>query len=172
MDIITKASSTILPSRSRYQLRHFVLHAHDTRPMQWRQIVLEAQKLAYDIAMAELDIKKKQIEIKRLAASGDEVDAIEAEERRLGIALTERVLAGARLELGWLEELAAEVGQFTAEQIEADQPEYWRLRLSRQASMDRMSIQQGIGACNLNSMLQAGMLQLEGQQQCDILPGA
>ena len=62
--------------------------------------MLEAQKLAYDIAMAELDIKKKQIEIKRLAASDDEVDAIEAEERRLGIALTERVLAGARLELG------------------------------------------------------------------------
>ena len=169
MDLIAQTNSTILPSRSRYQLRHFVLNAHDTRPMQWRQIILEAQQLAYNIAMAELDVRRKELEIKRLLASGDELDAIEAEEKRLGIALTERTLMGARLELGWLEELASEVGQFTAEQIEADQPEYWRLRLSRQASMDRMSIQQGIGACNLTSMLQAGMLQVEGQ--CAISPG-
>jgi hypothetical protein len=140
--------------------------------MQWHQVVLEVQQLAYNIAMAELDIKKKQIEIKRLIASGDEIDAIQAEEKRLGIALTERVLAGARMELTWLEELAVEVGQYTYEQIEANQPEYWQLRLSRQASMDRMSAQQGIGACNLNSMLQAGLLQIEGQQCLNTIPGS
>lgn len=169
MMLASQASSTILPSRSRYQLRQFVIGQHDTRPMQWRQIVLEAQRLAYDIAMAELDIRRKEREIKRLLASGDELDAIEAEEKRLGIALTERTLAGARLELGWLEELASEVGQFTAEQIEADQPEYWRLRLSRQAGLDQMSARQGIGAGNLQSMLSAGLLARE--DQCAISPG-
>jgi hypothetical protein len=169
MTMTSEIDNTILPSRSRYQLRQFVVGQHDTNPMRWRQIVLEAQQLAYNTAMAELDIKKKELEIKRLLASGDELDALEAEEKRLGIVLTERVLAGARLELGWLEELAQEVGQYTTEQIEADQPEYWRLRLSRQAGLDQMSARQGIGAGNLQSMLSAGLLAQEGQ--CGILPG-
>jgi len=169
MNLIQKSENTIFPSRSRYQLRQFVINQHDTRPMQWRQIVLEAQQLSYSIATAELDVRRKELEIKRLLTSGDELDIIEAEEKRLGIALTQRMLAGARLELGWLEELAAEVGQFTVEQIEADQPEYWRLRLSRQAGLDQMAARQGIGAGNLQSMLSAGLLAQEGQ--CGILPG-
>jgi hypothetical protein len=160
----------ILPSRSRYQLRTFVVGQHDTPQMQWRQIVIEAQLLAYNIRMAELDIQRKEIEIERLLASGDELDAIEAEEKRLGIILTERTLAGARLELGWLDELAREVGEFTPEQIEANQPEYWQARLARQAGLERMSAQQGIGTGNLQSMLSAGLLAQEGQ--CGILPGA
>jgi hypothetical protein len=169
MNLITQTAFTILPSRSRYQIRQFVIGQHDTKPMQWRQVVLEAQKLAYEIAMAELDVRRKELEIERLLASNDELDAIEAKEKRLGITLTERTLKGAMLELKWLEELASEIGQFTAEEVEANQPEYWRLRLSRQAGLDQLSAQQGIGAGNLQSMLSAGLLAQEGQ--CGILPG-
>jgi hypothetical protein len=170
MNLVEVSKKTITPSRSKYQLKNFVIFQHDTKPMQWRQIVLEAQQLAYSIAMAELDIRRKQIEIKRLLASGDEIDAIEAEEKRLGIVLTERALAGAMLELSWLEEFAKEVGEFSVEQVELDQPKYWGLRLSRQAGLDQMSAQQGIGAGNLQSMLNAGLLAQEGQ--CGILPGS
>jgi hypothetical protein len=159
----------VTTSRSKYQLRHFVVGQHDTKPMQWRQIMLEAQELAYSIAMAELDLQRKEIEISRLLASDDQLNAIEAKEKHLGIVLTQRALNGARLELQWLEELAAEVGQYSPEQIEADQPEYWRLRLSRQAGIDQMSSRQGIGAGNLQSMLSAGLLAQEGK--CAISPG-
>jgi hypothetical protein len=169
MDLVLQTKNAILPSRSRFQLRQFVIGQHDTGPMQWRQIALEAQQLAYSIAMAELDIQRKEIEIKRLLGSSDELDAIEAKEKQLGIVLTERALGGARLELKWLQEIAMEVGQFTLDQIEKDQPEYWRLRLSRQAGLDQMSARQGIGAGNLQSMLSAGLLAQEGQ--CAILPG-
>jgi hypothetical protein len=150
--------NTTLPSRSKYQLRNFVIGQHDTKPMQWRQILIEAQSLAYNIRMAELDIERKLIEIERLLATGDAIDAIEAEEKRLGIILTERTLEGAQLELDWLGEIAAEVGAHTLEDVENDQPNYWNLRLNRQAGLDRLSITEGVSASNLQSLLNAGLL--------------
>jgi hypothetical protein len=162
--------NTIIPSRSRYQLRQFVIGVHDTAPMQWRQILIEAQDLAYKIRMAELDCERKRIEIHKLLSTGDPLDAIEAEEKQLGLTLTERTLAGARLELSWLQELADEVGPHTFEQIEADQPEYWSKRLSRQAGLDQLAATQGISAANLQSMLNAGILKTE-EEQCAISPG-
>jgi hypothetical protein len=170
MNIEPYIQTTIIPSRTRYQLRNFVVATHDTGPMQWRQILLEAQDLMYKIRMAELGLQKNQIKMERLLETGDPIDAIEAEEISLGMTLTERTLEGARMELAWLQELAEETGAYTAEQIEADQPEYWVLRLSRQAELDRLSITQGVTAGNLQSMLNAGLLQKEHDQSA-IPPG-
>ena len=171
MKLQKAVETTILPSRTRYQLRHFVAGQHETPAAQYKQIIIEAERLAYDIAMAELDCKRKQIQIERLIKTGDELDAIEAEENRLGLVLTERKLAGARMEMAWLAEMAEETGHFTVEQIEADQPEYWQLRLSRQAGIEQMAAQEHIGAANLTCMLQIGMLSKEGQKCLDTPPG-
>ena len=162
--------NTIVTVRSRYQLRRFVVGQHDTAPMQWRQILLEAQDLIYKIRMAELSVQKANIEIERLLATNDPLDALEAEEKRLGVVLTERTLQGARQELAWLQELADEVGSFTAEEIEADQPEYWARRLNRQAGLDRLAITEGVSAGNLQSMLSAGLLTKEAP--CAISSGS
>jgi hypothetical protein len=170
MNLESYTAKTVMPSRTRFQLRQFVIGQHDTAPMQWRQILIEAQDLAYKIRIAELDVERKRIEIHKLLSTGDPLDAIEAEEKQLGITLTERTLAGARMELGWLQELADEVGSYTFEQIEADQPDYWTARLSRQAGLDRLSIEQGINAANLQSMLNAGLLNRE-DARCAIAPG-
>lgn len=158
-----------LPSRSRYQLRNFVVGQHDTAPMQWRQILIEAQDLIYKIRLAELGVQKANIEIERLIATGDPLNALEAGEKQLGVVLTERTLQGARQELAWLQELADEIGEFSAEEIEADQPEYWSRRLSRQAGLDRLALTEGVSAGNLQSMLNAGMLAKEAQ--CAISSG-
>ena len=163
MDLERYTSQTVIPSRSRYQLRQFVIGQHDTAPMQWRQILIETQDLAYKIRMAELDCERKRIEIQKLSATDDTLDVIEAEEKRLGLTLTERTLQGAYLELGWLEELADEVGAHSFEEIEANQPEYWKLRLNRQAGIDQLSVQQGISAGNLESMRLAGFLKNNNQ---------
>jgi hypothetical protein len=170
MNLQPYAHQHVIPSRTRYQLRHFVIAKHDTAPMQWRQVLIEAQSLLYNVRMAELDVRRKEIEIERLLATGDEIDAIEAEEKRLGIQLTERTLAGARMELQWLQEIAEETGVYTPEEIEADQAEYWAARLSRQAGIDQMATQQGIGAANLESMRLAGLLTTENQ--CDTSSGS
>lgn len=158
MDLEPYARATIIPSRTRYQLQHFVVDQHDTAPMQWRQIVLEAQSLIMNIRISELEMEKAQIEMERLSESDDPIDKIDAEIKRIGMVASERALQAARLELAWLQELADEVGVYTFEQIEADQPEYWALRLNRQASMDQLGTQLGVNPGNLTSMLQAGLI--------------
>lgn len=162
--------NTIIPSRSRYQLQHFVIGQHDTKPMQWRQLLLEAQDLIFKIRMAELDVETAEIQIGRLQATGDPLDAVEVERKSVGLTLTRRLIAAARLELAWLQEIAVEVGVFSLDDIEADQEEYWRRRLSRQAELDMLSGRQGIGVGNLQSMLQAGLI--VENQQCAISPGS
>jgi hypothetical protein len=165
MNLERYTAQTVIPSRSRYQLRQFVIGAHDTAPMQWRQILIEAQDLAYKIRLAELDCERKRIEIHKLLSTGDPLNQIEAEEKQLGLTLTERTLQGAHLELGWLQELADEVGPHTIDEIEADQHNYWQARLSRQAGMDQLSATQGIGVGNLESMRLAGLLTKEDDQR-------
>jgi hypothetical protein len=78
--------------------------------------------------------------------------------------LTERTLQGARMELGWLEELADEIGAYSFDEIEADQPEYWARRLNRQAGLDQLGAQTGINPGNLQSMLGAGLLEHDSTQ--------
>lgn len=168
--LLSQTANFITTGRTKFQLCHFVIGQHDTPQMKWRQIVIEAQQLAYNIRMAELDIERKRIEIHKLLSTGDPLDAIEAEEKQLGIVLTERTLAGARLEMSWLEELAKEVGFYTFDEIEADQSSYWAKRLQRQAEIDRFSAQNGINAGNVQSMLNAGLLENK-EEPCAISPG-
>jgi hypothetical protein len=170
MNLEPYTAQTVIPSRTRFQLRQFVIGQHDTAPMQWRQILIEAQDLAYKIRMAELDCERKRIEIHKLLSTGDPLDAIEAEEKQLGLTLTERTLQGAHLELGWLQELADEVGPHTIDEIEADQHNYWTARLNRQAGLDQLSATQGITTGNLESMRLAGLLTKE-DDQCAISSG-
>lgn len=161
MDLQPYTETTVIPSRTRYELTQFVIGQHATAPMRWRQLLIEAQDMAYKIRLAELDCEKKRIEIDRLLATGDEIDAIEAEEKRLGLVLTERTLEGARLEFGWLQDIAEQVGPYTLEDIEKDQPEYWSKRLNKQAGLEQLSATQGISAGNLTSMELVGLLELE-----------
>lgn len=154
-----QALDTIIPSRSKYQLKHFVIGQHDTPEMAWRQIILEAQALEYSIRQAKLSIKLTEIKIAELLATGNRKDEIKAEKKRLGLVLTQRTLAGAQLEMEWLKEIAAEVGYYSPQEIEDNQPEYWAKRLTRQADIDRASITEGISAGNLQSMLNAGLVE-------------
>lgn len=164
MDLEPYAETTIIPSRTRYELEQFVIGQHATAPMQWRQLIIEAQDMAYKIRMAELDCQKKQIEIERLLCTGDDIDAIEAERLKVNLILTERTLEGARLEFNWLQELAEEVAPHTLLEIENDQPNYWRQRLEKQAGLEQLSATQGISSSNLQSMELIGILQTEETQ--------
>ena len=169
MNIELSASQTIFPARTDFQLRKFVIGQHDTAPMQWKQIVLEAQELLYNIRMAELNIEKQMIQIERLLATGDRLDEIEAEEKQLAVVVTQRALYGARRELDCLRKIASEIGEYTIEDIEKDQPEYWSKRIKRQADTDAFGAANGITPSNVASMVFLGMLQQE--EQCAISPG-
>jgi hypothetical protein len=167
--------STIIPSRSKYQIERFVVNQHDTPQMQFQQILIEGADLTYKIKLAEINIEKTKIEISRLKNTGDEIDALEAEEKELGLNYTRLTLEGAKYELAVLEELFAKYPMYSYSDIEENQPEYWSLRLNRQAELDIAERREGISSGNLASMLNAGLierkLELEGNDEIRNLEG-
>ena len=82
---IAEAIQAIQQPRSRFQLENFVLGQHDTIEMQFYQLVLELQSLMNAYEMSEIGVRKMELKIKRLLETGDEMDALEAEEITLGL---------------------------------------------------------------------------------------
>ena len=142
--------------RSRYQLIHFVIGQHDTPEMRFYQLMLEIQDTAYKLRMAELGVRKAEVEITRLLATGDEIDAIEAEEKRVGLEQTEIVMGGALREMAVLEDIVDSSQHYTRDEIEHAQPEYWEKRLTRQTELQILS--GSVGWAQLDSMRQIGLL--------------
>ena len=125
---IHEAIEEIQQPRSRYQLIHFVLGQHDTPEMQFYQLMMELQDMGYKLRMARLGIKKLEIEIARLFETGDELDALEAEEKQVNFEQTVIVMRGAEREVAVLEDIFNSCQHYTRDEIEHAQPEYWEKR--------------------------------------------
>lgn len=153
------ANDYSMPSRTKYQLEHFVIGQHDTPEMRYRQIILEAKDLLHKINDVNicLEILKKKIE--KLEKSDDEIDQLKAKRKRLAMAVTEDALKGAHKEFQFLVEIAQDYRYYSVDEVEANQAEYWDLRLTRQATTDRIALEQGVNVGNLASMMQAGLVQ-------------
>lgn len=147
--------------RSDYQLKHFVIGQHDTPEMRFRQIIIEARELLYKIKNAELGIEIQKQKIDKLESAGDSIKHLKAQQHRLSMAITELALQSAKAELNYLVELSKDYRHYTPDEIEANQPDYWEKRLTRQATTDRVALEQGVNAGNLASMMQAGLVQKE-----------
>jgi len=154
---IHDAIAEVQQPRSRYQLVHFVIGQHDTPEMRFYQLCLELQDMGFKLRMAELNVKKTEIEIARLVATGDDLDAIEAEEKQVGLEQTRIVMRGAERELAILTDLFDESQKFTRDEIEHAQPEYWQKRLTRQTNLQIMA--GGVQWAQLDSLRQAGLLE-------------
>lgn len=141
--------------RSQYQLEKFVVNQHDTPEMQYVQIVNEIQNLYYTIKTVSLELKKKEIEIQRLKATGDDIDAIDAELKELGLEQTRVTAVGAFRELETLTNLLGNYKRYSREEIEKAQPEYWNKRMFRQLEVERS----GSGAAHLQSLIQMGSIE-------------
>jgi hypothetical protein len=153
---ITEAITEIQQPRSRFQLVHFVIGQHDTPEMRFYQLCLELQDMGYKLRLAEIAVRKSQVEIRRLVETGDELDAIEAEEKQVGLEQTEIVMRGAERELAVLGDLFDDSQKFTRDEIEHAQPEYWQKRLTRQTNLQLMA--GGVQWAQLDSLRQAGLL--------------
>jgi len=153
---IHDAIAEVQQPRSRYQLVHFVIGQHDTAEMRFYQVCLELQDMGHKLRMAQLGVRKAEIEIARLQATGDELDAIEAEEKQVGLEQTQIVMKGAEREVAILTDLFDESQKFTRDEIEHAQPEYWQKRLTRQTNLQLMA--GGVQWAQLDSLRQAGLL--------------
>jgi hypothetical protein len=134
---IYSALEEIQKPRTRFQLENFVLGQHDTDAQQYKQILLELQSALYTYRVAVLEMKKAEIEIKRLRETGDELDELDAQIKEIGLEKTNIVMIGARRELSDLVEIWEMFDhKYTYEEIEADQMNYWNMRLTRQAQLE------------------------------------
>lgn len=151
--------------RSRFQIERFVLGQHETIEMQFYQLCLELQASIFAIKRVELDIKRAKLKASRLRETGDELDALDAEDIELGLSQTEMTLFGAKRELDILLDIWKSFeNKFSRQQIESGQEEYWNKRLIRQAEMQAIG-QGSVDMGNMEALRQAGALEsfLESQ---------
>jgi hypothetical protein len=153
---IKEAIEEVQQPRSHYQMVHFVMGQHDTPEMQFYQLCQELMTTKHALELAALGQKKSQIKIDRLLATGDEIDAIEAEEMALGMEQTRIVVKGAERELAVLEDIFHSIPHFTRDEIEHAQPDYWEKRMTRQTNLQIMS--GNVGWAQLDAMRQIGHL--------------
>lgn len=161
------AIDAVQQPRSKFQIQHFVLGSHDTVEMAYHQLCMELKTMIASVHLREMEMKKNRIQIERLRATGDEIDAIDADMAEYALADSDAVYQGTLRELQILIDLWKEFPhKFTREEIEDAQPMYWRLRLTRQADMQAI----GEGKINygqVDAMRQAGILEdwMKGREQ-------
>lgn len=144
-------------TRSDYQLEKFVINQHDTDEMRYVQTLMEVQHIYYTVKHLSLETQKNQIKIDRLKATGDAIDAIDAEQIELGMEQTRLAALGTLRELETLLKILEQFPRYTRAQIEAGQADYWHKRMTRQIETDRMGGRPSMAA-HLNSLIQMGEL--------------
>jgi hypothetical protein len=156
---IEKAIQEVQQPRSRFQLERFVLGQHATEEMRYYQTVIELQDAIYKYKLAVISVKKSEIKIQRLRATGDELDELKAQQLELGLNQTLFAMVGAKREMEELVEIfEAFPKKYTRAEIEAAQPEYWQARLTNNAKAMLMG-GANVNPAHIEAMEQAGVLE-------------
>lgn len=140
------------PSRTNYQLRHFVVYQHDTPEMQYRQIIIEAKHLFHNLKLCELNVRLQEMKIDKLRAKADEKSQIKLAIAVEHLRVQQQSIEDMKLELDYLAQLFLEYPAFTPQQIEDNQEIYWKLRLNRQVRQDQVALERGTNAGNISSL--------------------
>jgi predicted transcriptional regulator len=157
-DEIDKAIAEVQQPRSRFQLESFVLGQHATDEMKYYQTVIELQDMIYKYKLAQIALKKAEVKISNLRATGKELDELKAQEIELGLAQTQFTMLGAEREIAHLVDIWNSFDKkYTREEIEAAQPDYWQARLTNNAKAMLMG-GSGVNPAHLEAMEQAGVL--------------
>jgi hypothetical protein len=157
-DDINKAIAEVQQPRSRFQLERFVLGQHATPEMQYYQTVVELQDAIYKYKLAVINVKKAELKIAKLRATGDDLDELKAQELELTLTQTEFAMVGAEREMKHLLEIFDTfTHKYTREEIEAAQPGYWQARLTNNAKAMLMG-GSSVNAAHIEAMEQAGVL--------------
>jgi hypothetical protein len=155
---INKAIAEVQQPRSRFQLERFVLGQHATDEMKYYQTVIELQDAIYKYKLAVINVKKSELKIAKLRATGDDLDELKAQEVELGLTQTSFAMVGAEREMKHLLEIFDTfTHKYTRAEIEAAQPDYWQARLTNNAKAMLMS-GSSVNASHIEAMEQAGVL--------------
>jgi hypothetical protein len=138
-DLIAAFDEIQMP-RSEYELRKFVIESQDTPAKAYAHCVLELSNKYDNLRLANIDVQIKEHEIADLEAKGDKIAMLEAQKKRIELEQTNRARLGALREFEALYRIWNEFEhKYTRAEIDADQPEYWSRRISRQANNDMVA---------------------------------
>jgi hypothetical protein len=149
--------------KSDYALKHFVVGRRDTEPIQYTQCVNELLIRHGKIRRYGIAVKKLKIEIERLQKSGDEIDALSAEEKLIDIEDFERATLGELREFACLYRIFMSFShRYTYDELQEAYEEDYHRKLVRQTDQAIRGTGH-IGAGNLEALRQAGL----NIQQCE-----
>jgi hypothetical protein len=143
--------------RTRFQLENFVVKEHDCPERKFLQVIVELKALRDGAIVDMFEQQKIKIEINRLLATGDEIDAIEAAKKQYTLGMMQESMKYREREIQVLVDLLKQFPKmYTYEEIEAGEKTYWEKRLTRQIAEDMVTAQTGINQGNIRSAIQAG----------------
>lgn len=167
-DELIKAFDEIQMARTPYQLEHFVIGQHDTEEQRYAQCVLELQ-IKYDtikraiLGREKLHLEKIKIdnESKEFSQKNNQIDArikaIDAENKQLDIDEQDRAMKGALREFRALYCIFKTFKKnYTRDDLDKSQPDYWNKRLVRQANQDMLANGR-IGVGNADALRMIGL---------------
>jgi len=158
-----KEAYDLSQNRSSFAIDHFVVSQHDTPGKQRQQVLLELMALLEAILQARDSIDLALVDIDQADEVIKSLDANKFHKRReeIGKRSAQRTILGAEIRLKALlreaEHLLAlldKMPEYTLEMLEAEEPEYWSRRLSRQAVLNQRGNASGLGYGNLDAMFQ------------------
>lgn len=155
--------------RSNFALRHFVVAAHDTPARQRQQVLLELQGMLFELADRKDEINLLELDIEELneliSKETDERSAMRLIIQRNGkqrkIESLTMLLDGRLRECDTLYGMLNEIPKVSNAELEAQEPDYWQKRLTRQYAVGARDV-----GGNLQSII--GMLTEVGKPRPEI----
>ena len=143
--------------RTSFQLERFVMQEHDLPERKFLQLMMELKSMRDGFISDCFEIEKLKIEIKRLIATNDEIDNLEACKKQYILRQCEENMIFREREIKTIVRLINALPKiYTYDEIEAAESVYWEHRLTRQAFEDMVSAQTGINQGNVRANIQAG----------------
>jgi len=143
--------------RTSFQLERFVMQEHDLPERKFLQLMMELKSMRDGFISDCFEIEKLKIEIKRLIATNDEIDNLEACKKQYILRQCEENMIFREREIKTIVRLINSLPKiYTYDEIEAAESIYWEHRLTRQAFEDMVSAQTGINQGNVRANIQAG----------------
>lgn len=143
--------------RTSFQLERFVMQEHDLPERKFLQLMMELKSMRDGFISDCFEIEKLKIEIKRLIATNDEIDNLEACKKQYILRQCEENMIFREREIKTIVRLINALPKiYTYDEIEAAESVYWERRLTRQAFEDMVSAQTGINQGNVRANIQAG----------------
>ena len=137
---LEEAFDAVQMPRSPLVLESFVVGQHDTEPRRYAQCVLELQFTYDNIRRALLHRKKLQLEAAELEKKDEPIASVEADLKQLDIEVQDRAIIGALREFKALYRIWKSFPrQYTRQELDTAEEEYWRKRLTRQAQQSLLA---------------------------------